>query len=180
MSVQIKGQSYHLRYVGDEDRIVFSIDVAPGQEVGMALTRRFMRNFLGVFAKFVAERANPAAKRDAVTRDTVLDFEHSRSVAAAIAEGSMRDEKRPQDAPPIAVPGLVREAKLVPKNRGGIALIFANPEHTLQLEISPDRVHMVLETFVKIAERAGWDFPPLASWLDPSKSAGTAAGKTLN
>jgi hypothetical protein len=179
MSVQVTAQRYHLRYLPDEDRILFSVDIAEGQELGVALTRRFTRNFLGAFTKFVAERVRPEARQDSAVRDTMLNMEYSRSVADAIARGSMRDEPKPASLP-IAQPRLVQEVKLVPNDKGGMALVFVNPEHRLVLEVGPDRIHMVLETFVKMAERAGWDFPPIAAWLDPAKSAGSSAGKTVN
>jgi hypothetical protein len=179
VSIQITAQSYHLRYLAEEDRVLFSVDVAQGQEIGIALTRRFTRNFLAAFAKFVSERVRLEAKHDSAARDAILDMEHNRSVADAIAKGSMREGPQPP-AFPIPTPKLVQEAKFVSNERGGLALVFLNSEHRLVLEVGPGRIHMVLETFVKIAERAGWDFPPIASWLDPAKSAGSNAGKTVN
>ena len=40
--------------------------------------------------------------------------------------------------------------------------------------------YMVIETFLQIAERAGWDFPPIASWLEGSKNVVIPEGHSVN
>ena len=72
---------------------------------------------------------------------------------------------------------LVHEIKLVPKPDGGLSLIFNNSDQLLTIEVASDRVHMVIATFVQIAERAGWEFPPAASWLESTSH--NEAGKAL-
>ena len=187
MSPQITAYSYHLRFLADEDRIIIAVDLSPEHELAMLLTRRLTRNLLAALAKMMSDRGPAAAvAKDPVTaaanpvlRDTILDFEHSQSVATAVAEGHMRNETR--EKPPAVPPRLVREVKIVPKPDSGLALIFGTGEQVLALEIAPDRIHMVIETFVQMAERAGWHFPPIASWLDPAKAAASPPqGKALN
>jgi hypothetical protein len=179
MTPQITAQAYHLRYIADEDRILLSVDLSPQHELAMPLTRRLTRNLLTALAKIVAERGEAAAGGNPMMRDTILDFEHNQSVANAVAEGNMRNES--VEKPPAVAPMLVREVKIVPKPDGGFALVFDNSAQLLTLEVAADRIHMVIETFVQMAERSGWDFPPIASWLDPAKTAVTsAAKKTLN
>jgi hypothetical protein len=180
MKLQITANAYHLRYAADDDRIVLSVDISSEQELGMAITRRLTRNFIAALAKFVAERVPAAKAPTPIIRETILDFEHSASVANAVAEGNMRETPRETEKKPIGPPSLVREVKLVPKPDGGLGLVFDDNERLLTLDVAPERLHMVIETFVQIAERAGWDFPPLASWLSSTKQAGIPAGKTVN
>jgi hypothetical protein len=178
MKVQINAQAYHLRYLPEEDRILLSVGVPPGRAFGVVLTRRFTRFLLEALAKIAGERGRVPAGANPVLRDTLLDFEHSQAVANAVAEGQMRDEKREE---PLAMPPkLIRQLTIAPKNNGALALVFDDPDQLLTIDVGPDRLHMVIETFVRMSERAGWDFPPLAGWLDAAKNAGAAASKTLN
>jgi hypothetical protein len=177
MKPQINAQSYHLRYELEEDRVLLSVDLSPEHELAMALTRRLTRNFVAALAKFIADRGQVPDVNPGL-RDTILDFQHSQSVATAIAQGNMRDENRQK--PPAMPPRLVREVKIVPKPDAGLALVFDNSEQLLVVEVAPERIHMVIATFVQISERAGWDFPPIASWLDASKSVEAPAGRVVN
>ena len=177
--VHIIAQAYHLRYVADEDRIVLCVDLSGETELAMPITRRLTRNFLMALAKFVAERTR--ANESAVSpdaRDAVLDFEHSKAVAHAVADGAMREEARKKPLSVASKPA--REVNITPKAHGGLALSFDNSEQSVALEVSAERIHMVIETFVRMAERAGWDFPPVASWLDPAKRSADAQGRVIN
>jgi hypothetical protein len=176
--MQVTAQVYHLRHVLKEDRVLIAVDISPQQEFAMLITRRMLRNLVSALAKLVTDRA---ASMGAL-RDTILDFKHSSSVAAALAEGHIRDENRnPEQAKQFAVPlRLLQEVKLVSKKDGGVSLILSNGEQVLTLEVSADRVHVVIETFLKIAERAGWDFPPIASWLEGPKDVVVPQGHSVN
>lgn len=178
MTLKITAQTYHLRHLVEEDRVVVVVDVPPQNELAMLLTRRLLRNLVSALAKLITDRA---AQMGAL-RDTILDFEHSNSVAAALAEGHMRDENRnPQQSKPLAAPlRLVKEIKLLAKKHGGLSLVFDNREQVLVIEVASDRIHMVIETFLQIAERAGWDFPPIASWLEGSKNVVVPQGHSIN
>jgi len=173
--VQITAQAYHLRYAVDEDRILLSVDISPDTELAIPITRRMTRNLVTALAKLIAERS---ATHTPLMRDTVLDFEHSKSVADAVASGNMRDETRKKPLTTSAKP--VREVNIVPKANGAIALVFDNSEQLLTLDVSGERIHIVISTFIRMAERAGWDFPPIASWLDASKTVSDAAGRVVN
>ena len=182
MKLQITAHSYHLRYLLDEDRILLSVALSPESELGMPVTRRLLRNLLDALAKLVDERRPApviaaAAAANPAMRETVLDFEHGQSVAKAVAEGSMKDERR--DKPLAVTPKLVREINIHSKTDGGLALVFDNGDQALTLEVSPDRIHMVIATFVQMAERAGWDLAPAASWMG-GKPAPAPANKVLN
>jgi hypothetical protein len=176
--MQVTAQVYHLRHVLKEDRVLIAVDISPQQEFAMLITRRMLRNLVSALAKLVTDRA---ASMGAL-RDTILDFKHSSSVAAALAEGHIRDENRnPEQAKQFVVPlRLLQEVKLVSKKDGGVSLILSNGEQVLTLEVSADRVHVVIETFLKIAERAGWDFPPIASWLEGPKDVVVPQGHSVN
>jgi hypothetical protein len=176
--VQITAQAYHLRYTVDEDRILLSVDISPDTELAIPITRRMTRNLVAALAKLVSERAGTGATNNPLVRDTVLDFEHSKSVADAVASGNMRDETRKKPLTMSAKP--VREVNIVPKANGAIALVFDNSEQLLTLDVARERIHIVISTFIRMAERAGWDFPPIASWLEASKNVADTAGRVVN
>jgi len=144
----------------------------------MLITRRLLRNLVTALAKMMTERAAPMG----AMRDTILDFEHNSSVASAHAEGHIRDENRnAQDAKALAAPlRLVQEVKLVSKKDGGVSLVFDNREQMLTIEVAADRIHPVIETFLRIAERAGWDFPPITAWLEGPKDAIVPESRSIN
>jgi hypothetical protein len=176
--MQVSAQIYHLRHLLKEDRVIVAADISPEQELAMLITRRMLRNLVTALAKVVTDRA---ASMGAM-RDTILDFEHSSSVAAAVAGGHIRDENRqPEQGKQLAAPlSLVQEVKVLSKKDGGLSLVFDNREQVLTIEVAADRIHVVIETFLKIADRAGWDFPPIASWLDGAKEAAVPENRTLN
>jgi hypothetical protein len=176
--MQVTAQIYHLRHLVKEDRVVIAVDISPEQELAMLITRRLLRKLVSAIAKIVTDRA---ASMGAM-RDTILDFEHSSSVAKALAEGHIRDENRKADEEKqlVAPMRLVEEVKLVPKNDGGLSVIFDNREQMLTIEISANRIHVVIETFLNLAQRAGWDFPPMASWLEGPKDAAVPESRTIN
>jgi hypothetical protein len=178
MTVRITTQSYHLRYLPTEDRILLSVSVPEEQEFGVALTRRLMRVLLEALAKIASERGKTPAGADPNLRDILLDFEHSQSVANAVAAGNLREEKRVERL--SAPPKLIHKVTVTPDNNGVLSLLFDDPELAITLNIPPERLHTVIETFVRTAERAGWDFPPLAGWLDASKQPVSSAGQSLN
>ena len=176
--MQVTAQVYHLRHLVQEDRVLLAVDISPQHELAMLITRRLLRNVVTALAKMVTERAGAMG----AMRDTILDFEHSSRVASALAEGHIRDENRnPQEAKQLAAPlRLVQEVKVVSKKDGGVSLVFDNREQMLTLEVAPDRVHVVIETFLKIAGRAGWDFPPIAAWLEGPKDTTVPETRTIN
>ena len=176
--MQVTAQVYHLRHLLKEDRVVIAADISPEQELAMLITRRLLRQLVSLMVKVVTDRA---ASMGAM-RDTILDFEHSSSVAKALAEGHIRDENRnPNEDKQLAAPlRLVEEIKLVPKNDGGLSLTFDNREQVLTIEISANRIHVVIETFLNLAQRAGWDFPPIASWLEGTNNVVVPQGHSVN
>ena len=176
--LQINAQSYHLRYLPSEDRMLLSVSVPSTGEFGVVLTRRLTLGLLKALAKIAIERSTEKASVNPVLRDTLLDFEHSKQVAAALAQGKLREEKR--DTELTVPPKLICQLTITPKKDGSLTIVFDHPEQLLTLAIEAGRLHMVIETFVRVAERADWDFPPLAGWLDPAKQAAGAAGHSLN
>lgn len=178
MKVQISAQAYHLRYVPEEDRILLLVELSSSSDLAMPMTRRLTRNLITALAKLVAGRTQAGLAGNPLARDTVLNFEYSQSVAQAIAQGNMRDESREKEVTVSSKP--VREVNIVPKSNGDVALVFDNTEQALTLEVSADRIHIVISTFVRMAERAEWNFPAIASWLDAPKDAGDATARVVN
>jgi hypothetical protein len=178
VKLQIDAQSYHLRYLPSEDRLLLSVSAPENREFGVFLTRRLAHGLLKALAKMASERGAAGTGVNPALRDTILDFEHSKAVAAAVAQGTMREEQR--DTQLTVPPKLMHQVTIAPKQDGSLSLVFDHPEQILTLAISGERLHMVIETFVRIAERADWDFPPLAGWLDPAKQVAGAPGRSLN
>jgi hypothetical protein len=176
--LQINAQSYHLRYIPTEDRMLLSVSVPDNREFGVFLTRRLTHGLLKALAKIVAERGAQKTVVNPALRDTILDFEHSKQVAAAVAQGTMREEKRETHL--SVPPKLINEVTIAPGADGSLSLVFDHPEQIMTLKIGSERLHMVIETFVRIAERANWDFSPLAGWLDPAKQAAGAQDRSVN
>lgn len=158
--------------------MLLSASVPGSGEFGVFLTRRLTLGLLRALAKIVGEKGAEKAGDNPILRDTILDFEHSKQVADAFAQGALREEKR--DIQMAVPPKLVQQVTIAPREDGLLALVFDHPEQILTLAIETGRLHMVIETFVRTAERAEWDFPPLAGWLDPAIKAAGAAGQPLN
>ena len=93
--LHIAARTYRLRYVAEEDRLLLSADFSAEKELALPLTRRITRKVVAALAKFMAERSRVGQDTNPLLRDTVLEFEHSNSVAKALAEGKMRTEKPP-------------------------------------------------------------------------------------
>ena len=175
MRQNITAKTYHLRHLVDEDRVLLAADISPQHELAMLITRRLLRNLVSALAKMVSDRAAQMGS----LRDTILDFEHANSVATAFSQGYIRDENR-NPGQLVAPLRLVQEIKVVARKDGGVSLGFDNREHLLTIEVAADRIHMVIKTFLQIAERAGWDFPPIASWLEGSKNVVIPEGHSVN
>lgn len=176
--MHVTAQGYHLQYRPEEDRVLLSVDLSPQQALSMPITRRLIRGLLDALVKVAAQQSRTPAEASPLLRDSILDFEHSQSVANAVAQGNMRNV--PEAKRPAEISSLVHEIKLVNQPGGGLSLIFNNSEHLITVEVASDRIHMVIATFVQIAERAGWEFPPVAGWLDPSAGVESAAHKSVN
>jgi hypothetical protein len=178
VKVRIAAQAYHLRYVPADDRILLSVDLSPECELSVPITRRLTRSLVMGLAKLLSDRAQLRTPDDARLRETMLDFQHSQSVADALAKGTMREEARQK---PLTVPAKpVRTVNILEKPNGAITLMFDTSEQVLTVDVAPQRIHVVLSTFLRMADRAGWDFPPIASWLEASKDVGGAAGRVVN
>jgi hypothetical protein len=178
VKVRLAAQAYHLRYLPAEDRIVLSVDVSPECELCVPITRRLTRSLVMELAKLLSDRARAGSAEDPRLREAMLDLHHSQSLDDALAQGTMREEARQK---PLSVPAQpVRKVNILEKPNGTIALVFDTSEQVLTVDVTPQRLHVVLFTFVRMAERAGWDFPPIASWLDASKEAGNVAGRVVN
>lgn len=176
--VHIAARTYRLRYVAEEDRLLLSADLTDETELALPLTRRITRKVVAALAKYMSDRSRVGQDTNPLLRDTVLEFEHSNSVAKALAEGKMRTEKPTK---PVTVANkAVRKVNMAAKTNGGLALTFDTSEEAITLHVAPHRIHMVISMFLRMAERAGWDFLPIASWLETSKSAGETADRVVN
>ncbi len=167
--MHITAQGFNLRYAPDEDRVLLSVVLPDGQDLSLPITRRLTRSLVDALAKIAADDKRLPAGIAPQFHETVLDFQHSQSVAEAVAEGHMRET--PPPAAPVHVARLVHEVQITPKADGSLSLVFNNSEQALTIEVEAARLHIVIETFVQIADRAGWDFTAAAAWLNPVKMA---------
>lgn len=113
--------------------------------------------------------AKPRRPANPMVRDTVLGFEHQAAVSAAVAGGDAR-RNTPAKAL-IAVPRLVRSAKITPRPDGSAVLVFDEGEKQLTLDLTAQRLHLFMAAILDIAGTAEWDLPPLAAWLEGSSLA---------
>src|SRR6266852_8522088 len=81
---------YRLTYSKTEDRLLISIDNA---EQAVALTRRLTRGMLKALAQIVSQQKAKTTISNELTRNTILNFEHSKAVSEAYADGTARREK---------------------------------------------------------------------------------------
>jgi hypothetical protein len=156
--------AFHLSYDSGEDRILVAIDVESERRYAMALTRRLAKLVLAALADFAGKHSASSARTDPQHRDTVLNFEHSSAVAAALASG---DTKTHQPGKPLVEPPrLIREVKLTPKEGGAILVTLYDGQRTLTLELDQPRIHSFMAGVLELAAGAGWDLPLIAAWLD--------------
>lgn len=179
MNVQASAPAYNIHYNAEEDRLLISIDVPPDREFAMSLTRRLAKHLVGTLAVVHAKRREAATPANPVARDTVLRFEHQAAVGAAVAGGDAR-KNTPAKAL-IAMPRLVRSAKITPRPDGSAVLVFDEGEKQLTLDLTAQRLHLFMAAILDIAGTAEWDLPLLAAWLEGSSLAtGQAAPKALH
>jgi hypothetical protein len=153
---------YELTYSKTEDRLLVSGD----EDQVVALTRRLTREMLKAIAKVVA--AQKSETTNELTRNTVLNFEHSKAVVEAYADGRARREKG--KSPNAALSKLAHAVDIIGKKRGGATLVFRDTEKLLTLALDSRGIYVLMSTLLEIAVSAGWDFPEIASWLAPLPS----------
>jgi len=164
MTVRINANQFSLKYLADEDRLLFSVAMSSEHELGVLLTRRLTRNFVDALMKHAPE-AQIAQKSDEA---------HAESGGRP---GEAKEETRVKSL--AFPPRLVREIKIVPKDGGDCAIVLNNGEQQLVLEVAAQRILRVTEIFLEISRKAGWDFSELAA--EPRKQPGTELqGKVLH
>ena len=170
---------YHLKYFAEEDRLLISVDVAPAQEYAMMVTRRLLRQVLEFLSANFAKMKAEALGRDPSVQNTVLNFEHRHAVDEATATGDARKDEQHRSL--IAPPLLVREIKVNPKPDGGATLSFYDGKQYLTVDLTAQRVHVFIAAVLDIAATSGWDFPPIATWLDRAAGADPGpAGRVMH
>jgi hypothetical protein len=161
MTVRINANQFSLKYLPDEDRLLFSVAMSPEHELGVLLTRRLTRSFTDALCKHA-----PAGEAAAA--------------APAATQQQGAEKKEEPRAKTLAVPPrLVREIHLAPKENGDIAIAFDNGEQQLVLDVSANRIAAVTGIFLDLASRAGWNFTDIAS--QPAQAAAAdLRGKVLH
>lgn len=152
MSVQINANQFSLKYIPDEDRMLFCVTISAEHEIGTLLTRRLARWLIDALMK----QAPPIAA--VMTKDDISKPAASEPAAAA---GGAKPSGETQEEKPrtLAVPPrLVREIKLAPRDSGDVALVFLTGEQQIVLDIAAPRIVAVAEIFLDLAGKAGWDF----------------------
>jgi hypothetical protein len=80
------------------------------------------------------------------------------------ALGAKSENRRVPPAPQLA-----GEINIVGKG-GGVALVFKDRAELLTLALDYRGVYVLMATLLEISVSAGWDFPEIASWLEPASS----------
>jgi len=162
MTVQINANQFSLKYLADEDRLLFSVAMSSEHELGVFLTRRLTRLFADALIKHVPD-IQPAPEPEAAPRQA--------------GEGKEEPRARTLAFPPR----LVREIKIVPKDGGDIAIVLDNGEQQLVLDVMAQRILKVTRIFLDISAKAGWDFGDLASRPgEPAHGESERRGKVLH
>jgi len=158
---------YQLTYSKTEDRLLFSVDDV---QAVVALTRHLTREMLKAIAKVVAQQKSATTGGSELTRNTVLNFEHSKAVTEAYADGTARRVK--QKSPDAALLKLATAIDIIGNKKGGAALVFRDSEKLCTLSLDAPGVYVLLSTFLEMAANAGWDFPEIAAWIEPARAPG--------
>ena len=156
---------YHLTYSKTEDRLIVSTD---DEEQGVALTRRLTREMVKVIAKVVTQQKSATTGGNDLVRDTVLNFERSKAVSEAYADGSARRSKR--KSPDAVLSKLARAVDISAKRSGGATLVFRDSGNLLTLALDARGIYVLISAILDIAVSAGWDLPEIAAWLEPTPS----------
>jgi len=161
MSVQINANQFSLKYVPDEDRMLFCVTISPEHEIGVYLTRRIARWLIDGLMKHApeAQSAGEVARQEEAARQG-------------------KDNRPAQEEKPRALavpPRLVREVKIAPRENGGLALVVNNGEQQIVLEVAANRILVVADIFLDLAGKAGWDFaaPPRRPVSPPAEEGET-------
>lgn len=164
MSDPINSQTYSLKYLPEEDRLLLSMEINPEQEWAVLVTRSLIKKLLGALASILENRPSQATGQSGHLRHSILQFEHSTAVDVSAARGETRKEERPARTL-LAPPRLAREIKLTPKEDGSVVMIFDDGDRNLTVDLTAARVHVFIGIVLELAGGAGWDFPTIASWL---------------
>ena len=153
---------YKLTYSKTEDRLLLSI---VDGEPAVALTRRLTRAMSKALAKIVAQQRAKTSVNNEQVRNTILNFEHSKAVTEAFADGTARREKsKPASA---ALSKLATSVDIIGEKSGGATLVFKGDGEPVSLALDSKGIYVLISTLLEIAGIAEWDFPQLAAWLEP-------------
>jgi hypothetical protein len=157
MTVQINANQFSLKYIPEEDRMLFCVTISAEHEIGTLLTRRIARWLIDALMKHApdAQIASDAAKEDAAARGKGPEGERAREGKDNKENREAREEKPRALAVP---PKLVREVKIAPRENGDLALIFNTGEQQIVLDVAAGRILTIVEIFLDLAGKAGWDF----------------------
>jgi len=164
---------YHLAYSQTEDRLLLSLG---DHEPVVALTRRLTRELLKSIGRILADQKAGTPAGDARVRDTVLNFEQSRAVSGAYAEGQARQETRKK--PDAAAIKLAVGVDITVKKSESLTFTFKDDAALLRLALDIKGSHLFMSSLFDLATTAGWDFPELVSWLEAKPSADPARTET--
>lgn len=178
MTVQINANQFSLKYIPDEDRMLFCVTISAEHEIGTLLTRRITRWLIDALMK----QAPPSAA--AVTKEDITKAPANETAPAAGENKPAGESRETREEKPRALavpPKLVREVKVAPRENGDLALVFLTGEQQIVLDIAVARIVPVAEIFLDLAGKAGWDFAGAAH--KPAKPATAEAephGKVLH
>lgn len=177
MTVQINANQFSLKYIPDEDRMLFCVTISAEHEIGTLLTRRLTRWLIDALIKQAPPSAATVTKED-ITKPVASEPSSAAGAGEAKPAGESREEKPRTLAVP---PKLVREVKVAPRESGDVALVFLTGEQQIVLDIAAARIVPVAEIFLDLAGKAGWDFAGQPQKPAKPATAGTEPhGKLLH
>jgi hypothetical protein len=175
MTVQINANQFSLKYIPDEDRMLFCVTISAEHEIGTLLTRRLTRWLIDALMKQAPPSAATVTKEDITTPA-------ANEPSPAAGENKPAGESREEKPRALAVPPrLVREVKVAPRESGDVALVFLTGEQQIVLDIAAARIVPVAEIFLDLAGKAGWDFAGVAAKpVKPAPAEAEPHGKVLH
>src|SRR6267378_2792572 len=169
-----------VEYDAEQDRLIMLVATSEAVELGLALTRRFVKLLWPLLVK-LAEEASPRIRTQAnpEARKALLGLEHEHAVSKA-------DFSKPYDAVPSATP-LGEKPVLLARiqtghDRNGQPVVALHPSDGQGITLTFDSVllHSLCRLLQAAVKKSDWDMELKLPGAEPQESGGERPARTLN
>ena len=185
-------QQLNLKYIAEQDRLLFRMSTTEADEVRLWFTRKFVKMLWPALLKALALNPQVTAQADPATRQAVVAFQHEKAVAEADFEKPYREvtAKPPaggeDDA--AAEPPATADDEPLPYLVNGVRVRMQGPERPLLVFLTTEKQEVavgfnldLLHSFCRLLQSAmkaaDWD---LALELGETAEAPAARPPRLN